>query len=462
MTTMPTDYRQLSLWHDTVDDSLHARPALPGDRDVDVAIVGAGFTGLWTAYYLAVHDPSLRIMVIEREIAGFGASGRNGGWVSALLPTSMERLAKLSTRDRAVAMQHAMNHTVDEIVRVAQHEQIDAHAAKGGYLHIATNPAHVPRLRAEIDHWASWGFGPDHHRYLDRRELASTLRIGGALAAHFTADCAAVHPARLVRGLAHAVERLGVTIHEQTTVVDIAPRLLRTDRGTVKADIIVRALEGFTPSLTGHQRMIAPVYSLMIATEPLPHAFFDEVGWQDRQTFNDDRHLIIYGQRTADNRIAFGGRGAPYHFGSRVDPRFDRDATVHDGLQQTLVELFPQLGDATITHRWGGPLGITRDWTPSVGLDRRTGLAWAGGYVGDGVATTNLAGRTLRDLITGADSDLVTLPWVQHQSRLWEPEPLRWLGINAGLRLPALADHIERRTGRESRVVTAALNALVG
>jgi glycine/D-amino acid oxidase-like deaminating enzyme len=162
--------------------------------------------------------------------------------------------------------------------------------------------------------------------------------------------------------------------------------------------------------------------------------------------------MIIYGQRTADNRIAFGGRGAPYHFGSAVRPSFDTEPAVHQVLRQTLIELFPALASARFTHAWGGPLGIPRDWHSSVGLDRGTGLAWAGGYVGDGVSTTNLAGRTLADLITGADSDLVHLPWVNHRSAQWEREPLRWLGVNAGLWTMKLADRTEARTGRSSRL----------
>jgi glycine/D-amino acid oxidase-like deaminating enzyme len=162
--------------------------------------------------------------------------------------------------------------------------------------------------------------------------------------------------------------------------------------------------------------------------------------------------MIIYGQRTADDRLAFGGRGAPYHFGSRVAAAHDQDARVHTMLAETLVELFPDLGPTPpIAYRWGGPLGVPRDWTASVGFDRASGLAWGGGYVGDGVATSNLAGRTLADLVTGDSSPLTSLPWVGHRSRRWEPEPLRWLGINASLRVMDTADAREHRTGRRYR-----------
>src|ERR1019366_2361928 len=250
-----------------------------------------------------------------------------------------------------------------------------------------------------------------------------------------------------------------------------------TPAGTVRAEYVIRATEGYTPLLPGYRRAIAPVYSLMIATEPLPEATWEQIGLAGRPTFGDYRHLIIYGQRTADGRIAFGGRGAPYHLGSLIRPEYDRSPAVFAALQRSLTELFPVLrdtglrdtglrdtglrdtglrdtglGDVAVAQAWGGPLGVPRDWCASAGLDRATGLGWAGGYVGDGVATTNLAGRTLADLVLGQDTELTHLPWVGHRSPDWEAEPLRWLGMNAGLRAMNWADRQEARTGRPSLV----------
>jgi glycine/D-amino acid oxidase-like deaminating enzyme len=270
-----------------------------------------------------------------------------------------------------------------------------------------------------------------------------------------------VHPARLVRGLARAVERLGVTVHERTAVSRIEPGVVATDRGRVRAEIVVRATEGYTAGLPGLRRVLAPVWSLMVATEPLPDAAWERIGLARRETFNDHRHLVIYGQRTADGRLAFGGRGAPYHFASRVRPEHDREPATFDALRRVLVDLLPDVRDAAVTHTWGGPLGIPRDWCASVGLDRRTGLAWAGGYVGDGVSTTNLAGRTLTDLVLGRTTDLTALPWVGHRSRRWEPEPLRWLGVSAALRAMTTADAVEERTGRPARRADV-VNRLLG
>jgi glycine/D-amino acid oxidase-like deaminating enzyme len=441
-------YRRLSLWWDGLPGPLGVRAPLPGDIDVDVAVVGGGFTGLWTAYYLAEADPTLRIAVLERDVVGFGASGRNGGWCSALFAVPGERLDREAGPGAGAAMHRAMVDTVGEVGRVVAAEPIECGFAHGGTVVLARTGAQWERTRQEVAAARAAGVGEEDLRLLSAAEAASMARATSVLGGTYTPHCAAVDPARLVRGLAEVVERRGVPVYEQTEVRSIRPGGVETARGTVRAATVVRATEGYTRTLQGEARTLIPVYSLMIATEPLPDAFWERAGLARRQTFADHRHLVIYGQRTADGRMAFGGRGAPYHFGSAIRPEFDRDGDVHEALRHTLVDLFPALADAEITHRWGGPLGIARDWFTSVGLDTQTGMAWAGGYVGDGVSTTNLAGRTLRDLILRRETGLTSLPWVGHRSPAWEPEPLRYLGINAGLRLAGTADRAEGRSGR--------------
>ena len=452
------DYRSLSLWFDQLDEPLTPRAGLSGDVEVDVAIVGAGFTGLWTAYYLQALEPTVSIALVESEIAGFGASGRNGGWCSALFPVSAATLTREVGEPAATAQYAAMRASVDEVVRVAAAESIDADVARGGTIVLARSQPQLTRARHEIEESDRFGLGTVQ---LDADAARGRLAATDVLGATYTPHCAAIQPAKLVRGLARVVEQRGARIYEGTAALAIEPGTVRTATGTVHARHVVRATEGYTARLAGHRRTYAPVYSLIIATEPLPDSTWAEIGLRERETFSDFRHLIVYGQRTADGRMVFGGRGAPYHFSSRIDPAYDRAPAVFAGLRDVLVELFPALRDAAITHRWGGPLGIARDWHASVGLDRATGLAWAGGYVGDGVSTTNLAGRTLADLITGRDSDLTRLPWVEHRSRRWEPEPLRWIEVNAGLRAMTWADAAERRRGRPSRMASL-VNAMMG
>jgi glycine/D-amino acid oxidase-like deaminating enzyme len=399
------------------------RPPLPGDRDADVAIVGAGYTGLWTAYYLARADPGLRIAVLEAQFAGYGASGRNGGWCSALFPVELPGMAA------------ALRSTVDEVGRVAAAEGIDCDFAKGGTISLARNGPQLDRAR-----------GPS---LLDGTAAREICNASGVLGGTYSPDCAALHPAKLVRGLASTVERYGVVIYESTPVVSLAPGLVRTPHGRVRSPVVVLATEAYTARLPGLRRVLAPVYSSMIATEPLPDRVWDEIGLARRETFTDHGYVVSYGQRTADGRLAFGGRGAPYHYGSRVHPSYDRVPAVFAALASTLRELFPVVGRARIEYAWSGPLGVPRDWTPSVGLT--DGVGWAGGYVGDGVAASNLAGRTLASLVAGADDELTRLPWVGHRSPRWEPEPLRWLGVNTARRLAAGADAAEQRTGRPAR-----------
>jgi glycine/D-amino acid oxidase-like deaminating enzyme len=390
--------------------------------------------------------------VLEREVAAYGASGRNGGWCSALFATSDAALARRHGLEAMRAMRQAMQHTVDEVGDTAVAEGIDCHFAKGGTVNLVRSHAQAARARAEIEEARSHGFGEDDLRWLDAVETAALVTADGVLGSTYTPHCAAIQPALLARGLADAVERRGVRIYEHTAVSNIEPGRVTAPGGIVRASVVVRAIEAWTATLPGSRRDLVPVYSLMVATEPLSDDFWDSAGLQTRPTFADHRHMVIYGQRTADGRIAFGGRGAPYHYGSAVRPTYDVEPDVHALLRQTVTELFPALSEARFTHAWGGPLGIPRDWHSSVGFDRATGLAWAGGYVGDGVATTNLAGRTLADLITGADTELTRLPWVGHRSPRWEPEPLRWLGVNAGLWTMKWADRTEGRRGRPSRM----------
>lgn len=461
-----TGYAALSLWWDGLEP-VPVRRSLDGALDVDVAIVGGGFTGLWTARSLLEADPTLRVVVVEKEVVGFGASGRNGGWCSALFAASDARIERQHGHDAAMAMRRAMQASVDEVGAAAAADGIDCRYEKGGTIVAARSAAQVQRSTNEIDEARAFGLGEEDLRWLDAGEATKVLGAKGVLGATFTPHCAAIDPARLVRGLADTLERRGVTILEGTEVLAIEPATagqrprVRTAFGTVVADVVVRALEGWTPTLAGAAREIAPVYSLMVATEPLPAEFWADAGLDGRPTFADHRHVIIYGQRTADDRIAFGGRGAPYHIGSSVRPSFDRDPGVFKMLRETLVELFPALVDARITHRWGGPVGVPRDWHSSVGYERESGIAWAGGYVGDGVSTTNLAGRTLADLIVGRDSELVRLPWVGHRSPRWEPEPLRWLGINMGLWATKAADRTELRNGQPSWIA-ARMERLLG
>jgi glycine/D-amino acid oxidase-like deaminating enzyme len=447
-------YSGLSFWHATAGD-LTPRAGLDGDTDADVAIVGGGLTGLWTAWSLLERDPALRIVVLEKEIAGFGASGRNGGWCSALFPRSTASLERAHGRGAALDMRRAMIGTVAEVGRAAESLGIDCDYVRGGTIAYARSAVQERAARAEIAE--AERYGVDEIGWLD----AGDVHAAGAVGASLDRNCARLHPAKLVRGLAAVLEARGARILEHTEVTSVTAGRVETTRGVVTADRVVVATEGYTATFPATRRRILPLYSLMIATEPLPPAFWDEIGIAHGQTFTDYRHLLIYGQRTADDRFAFGGRGARYHWGSAIRPGYDRVPRVFEHLRRTLVELFPAAADAAITHRWGGPLGVPRDWHAAVTYDPATRIGRAGGYVGDGLSTTNLAGRTLADLLIGAETELTRLPWVGHRSPEWEPEPLRFLGANAGMLAMAAAD-VEERVTRRRSVIARVMAPLVG
>lgn len=455
-----------SLWWSTLKEPVHVRPALSTSLDVDVAIIGGGFTGLWTARELLRRDPALRVVVLEQSVCGFGASGRNGGWASALYPVSDDAVISRYGLETFHQQRLTLQNAVAGLGRAIQAEGIDAHFVQGGTLTFARSDVQASRLRRSVEDAHALGISAQDRRWMTADEAAERARVSELRGAMFSPHCARLHPGRLVRGLADATERAGAVIFEDTQVTRITPGnaqqrpCVSTVSGTVRAEVVVRATEGFTATLPGHRRDLAPIYSLMIATEPLPSTFWETVGFQGYETFADDRHLVIYGQRTNDDRLAFGGRGAPYHFGSTVEPRFDLNDKVFSLLASTLRDLFPDL-DAATSFQWGGPLAMPRDQSPSVTLDTATGLAAAGGYTGDGVVLSYVAAQALADLIVQPETptEFTTLPFVQRRSAKWEFEPARWLGVNTGLALANWSDRVERRRHVESRA-TALLDRL--
>lgn len=443
------DYAGLSLWHGSAGN-LAPRPPLDAAeraRRWDVIIMGAGYTGLWTALGLLAQDPSRSILILEKEIAGFGASGRNGGWVSSLYPTSTTTLIDSYGSVAASALRTAMVESVASVGAWASSLDIECDFVQGGTTTLVRNEIHQVRAASALREAQLLGVDA-----LEWRDPADTLRASETRGGVFDPACARVHPAKLVRGLAAAADNGGVRIAEATTVLAYRPGVVTTSSGDVSGEIVIDAMEGYRSQLRASKRSTLPLYSLMIATEPLPEKVFDDIGLEHGMTFADYRSLVIYGQRTFDNRIAFGGRGAPYHWGSRIDSRYDRDPRVFRALESTLKDMFPQLGRVGISHTWGGVLGVPRDWHSSVTFDSHTGLGAAGGYVGDGVALSHLSGLTLADAIMGKTTHRTALPFFGHHSPLWEPEPLRYLGATAAILGVGLADKIESKTGKTSLV----------
>jgi glycine/D-amino acid oxidase-like deaminating enzyme len=423
---------------DQLDEPLVARAALEQDLDVDVAIIGAGYTGLWTAYYLKRQAPDLNIVILEAQTAGFGASGRNGGWLMGNL-LGEDRMLAASSPEQRRASYDLLHGIPDEVKNVIDREDIDCDYRKGGALYCAARyPEQEASLRQYLDRLYSQGLNESDYRWLSPEQLAQQIRVAKPYGAIYAPHVATLHPAKLVRGLARAVERLGVRIYENSPVNHWQSGSLRTARASVRSRWVVPAVEGYSVTLPPLGRYQLPVQSLIVATEPLSAATWDEIGLSHGQAFSESSRQVTYGQRTADNRLIFGARGG-YRFAGKLRHDFDLTRSEIELRQYLFGELFPQLRNVQITHGWGGNLGMSRHFKPHMLCDQASGIVLSGGYGGEGVGASNLGGRTLADLILQRDTERVRQPWVVPRGGLdalkaWEPEPCRWLGYNAIIR----------------------------
>jgi glycine/D-amino acid oxidase-like deaminating enzyme len=425
----------VSFWYDSLGGVPPRRTPLAGDTSADVCIIGAGFTGLWTAYALQTLEPDLNILLIEKEFAGYGASGRNGGWLTGGFAWDPRPYGA-----RVDDMAKALRGAVDDVIATAEREGIDADIHRTDELMVAASAPQLARMRQELAMRTAMG-EPVHE--IDADALAGRVRVQNALGAMVSAGVARVQPAKLVQGLAACVERRGARIVESTKVLQYGPGEVLTQRGRVKAGAVIRATEGYSAGLRQSRRDLLPLNSAQIVTEPLSPELWARIGWEGRELLGDASHVYCYCQRTADGRIAVGSRGVPYRFGSRTDTEGAPDQRSVARLVAVLRRLFPAAAEAKIDHAWSGVLGVPRDWCAAVGFE--AGVGWAGGYVGVGVSTSNLAGRTLADLVLQRQTELTALPWVNHQVPPWEREPLRWLGVRGMYGLLHLADWSERR-----------------
>ena len=440
------------LWWDTGGlPGTSTRAPLTADQDFDVVIIGAGFTGLWTAYYLAQQAPHLKIAILESQFVGFGASGRNGGWLVASVPGSLELYAKNSSKLSALNLARAMVDTVDEVIEVAHQEGIDFDLIKSGCIRLATTPAQAKRLMTTFAFERNWDGGAEGWNLESPLQIAERINTPKIAGGAFTPNCARINPFKLVTGLASAVEKLGVQIFEKTQVTEYGSGYVKTESHRISSRHIVRATEGFTCRLPGEARRLLPMNSSIIATEPLSNEIWSEIGWGGAETLSDFAHTYVYLQRTVDGRIAIGGRGNPYVYAGKFDASGLTSTETVDSLKRVLHRLFPATTDSKIDFAWSGVLGVPRDWCAGVGYDQNSGLGWAGGYTGEGVAATNLAGRTLADLIQSKKTDLTSLPWINRKVRKWEIEPFRWLGVQSIYTAYRKADKIESGRGSDEQ-----------
>lgn len=437
----------VSFWLDSTRDARRQRPRVDGDLSTDVVIVGGGFTGLWSAYWIKKTDPAKNVVVLEGEHIGFGASGRNGGWITGKTVGLRRKLVQNGFSAEAVLeMERVCHRAVFEIDDLMRSEDKDIESARGGWMQIARSESELERLKEHIEADRQWGLVEEEIRLLTAEETRDRVNVPGVHGSIFSPYSVRCNPALLVYAIAELCEDLGVTIYENSRVVGVDDGVCATTRGSVGGDLVVLATEAYTTALPGRKRQLLPMISSMVVTDPIPDEAWDKIGWQQNECMSGAQHMYFYSQRTADGRIALGGRGVPYLFNSGFDHNGELDTSTVQMLTQTLQGLFPSV-PMTFAHAWRGVLGVPRDWSPFVDHVKRQRLIQVGGYAGQGVTAAYVAGRIVGDLANGVESEHTDVPWVRSLPRNWEVEPLRWIGSNAVRVMYEMADGVEHRRG---------------
>ena len=477
------------LWHVTTDTPTPC-PSLAQSLDVDVAIVGGGYTGLWSALWLSILDPSIDIAVFEAQRCGHGASGRNGGWVMGSLE-GIHRFADPRSGRLADEVLDALRQLVPSFKESLESHGIDCDFKHGGALYSAARVTQQgARARAELNHYHALGFDDSDYRWLSATDAYARVAASNTQGALFTPHVAVVHPRKLVLGLRAAVLARGIRLYEHSMVRPDNNHTLRVmtpatpppSHGpmsvqhnhsalpTVRAKAVVWATEGYTESDSPLSGRLLPVHSGMVATEPLPDNLWQTLGFEQRQAFCDFSRLSTYLQRTADNRLVVGARGRmllqakPGHT-LAADPR-DTKARVDLARQ-----LFPSLGDTAFPYACGGTLAVARQQTPHVVFDRQRQWLTAGGYTGEGVGASFLMGRTLAELLLNHTSVRTAMPWVRissiQQLPRWEPQPLPYIAFQGMTQCYRLEEHFDggnaqHLPARLARWGAAAITGLLG
>jgi glycine/D-amino acid oxidase-like deaminating enzyme len=399
-----------------------------------VCVVGGGYTGLWTAYFLKRSEPALEVAVVERSWAGSGASGHNDGYAMTVLDMSLHHLVEHHGSERAGAAHEAVARSVVEIGEFCSEHDVDAEYELNGFAAIAVNDGHMRRLERDLE--AAQRIGADHDYTLAEGDAARAV-IGSPVVRGLSREGrgALVNPHRLVRGLARTVEGIGVRIFERSPATSLVAGRVETELGAVEAPRIVVATNAYQHSFQQFRSKVLPLWSYALATEPLTDEQRGRVAWEGREGFEDKRNFITIGRWTADGRILWGGRLAPYFYGNDMDPRHSSNERVFGELRDAWREYFPMWQDVRFTHAYGGCVAITATFLPYVGT-LGDGIFYGYGYNGHGVAPSHTVGRALCDLILERDSEYTELLFAnQEREPTLPPEPLRFLGTTLTTKL---------------------------
>lgn len=425
-------YEPVSFWQTTIE--IEPGEPLRADAECDVAIIGGGYTGLSTARELKRAAPDLDVVLLEHAVVGHGASGRNGGFVMPLLGWNLEYAVKKLGRDRAKEAYGAMYEAVDHCIAIIREDEIACDLEETGYLLLATSAARARHVEREAKLGAELGFG---YELFSGDSLRDHIKSASFINGCFDPHTAIINPAKLARGMKRSVEKLGVRVYEQTSLLEMSgddPLVLRTPHGTLRARAVVLAVNGYGGALGFLPNRILPVHTFLVLTEPLDASMLDAIGWGKRRTsLETSRNFIHYFRLTADNRILFGGEDATLYWRSRYR---DEDPDCFLRLEARLREYFPELANVKITHRWGGVLGVTLDMFPSFGVTgAQKNVFYGGGYSGHGVALGAGAGRILAPHVLtrlGREAKGVTSPVTfGRKPPPLPPDPFLFAGMQA-------------------------------
>jgi glycine/D-amino acid oxidase-like deaminating enzyme len=443
------DYSDKSFWLATYGE-YNPNPPLQGDLDVDIAIIGAGFTGLSTAYNLCKQDPSLAVAVLEAEVVGFGASGRNGGFSMTLFGLEPAVTKLLFSHEKTVEAHRYMERSVDYVDELIKEHDLQSDYWFPGFLRAATTPGYVKRIQHDLELLTSMGITGISWIEADeiKKEVDSPRFLGG----WWEPRSGLLNPAKHVRELKRIAIQLGAKVYEETPVLAIqrdANFTLTTPHGKIVAKKVIFATNAYSHLIPQLKRKQVPAFTHMIVTEPLNQAQLDEIGWKNRQGIEDARNLVHYFRLTIDNRLTIGGSDASLAYGGDMGRDMNNDTFTQ--LENDILWLFPHLKGIRITHRWGGPVSVPLQMAPAIGYLGDERAIYSLGCVGHGVSMTHLNGRTLADLAMERKTDLTEVWFVNRHMIPWPPEPIRMAASQVIRGYLRLEDRIfERHVDKEA------------
>jgi glycine/D-amino acid oxidase-like deaminating enzyme len=423
-----SDYRSKSWWLESLPETIVPNPPLTGAEKADVTVIGGGYTGLSVGYHLKQVNPGIDVRVIESDVCGYGASGRNGGFSMTLFGLT-KGITRFRFNDEKARDAHRyMEEAVDYLHEVITRNQIDCDYERSGYLLVGTSPAQVKRVAHDfkiIEKWGSTGI----ERW-DRARLAQEFHTEFYKIGWFEPRCGIIQPAKLARGMKDLAESAGVKIYENSPVTAFykngaAGYTVKTEAGALTSEYLVFATNAYSilfPQLKPLQR---PVFTHIVMTEPLTDRQMESIGWQCRAGVEDARDLIHYYRLTKDNRIAMGGGDVSLAFGN--DLNLDLNDRIFAHLEKHVTEVFPQLKGIRFTHRWGGPVSVTVDMAPVIGfLGKDRKAIFSLGCIGHGVSLTTYNGLTIAEMIAGKKSPRTEMFFVGRKTLPWPPDLITW------------------------------------